>query len=217
MALRRPLLGALLCLTAVLSLGASCRSGGPTRAEDDFVLKGSGPRISTSRDLKPDAAPDKKAILSLAGAKVPVSIEQKKQGNRMSVELLAHGDVIDHEDYETTPDAFSLVYAAGEIYNPPIKLLRFPMNIGDSWSWKGTMASEATAVQAEARITTMTSKVIVAGTSKPGVRVTVDIDILPASPKADAIRRTLAFEFTSGSGVVRREFGNESLREPSPS
>jgi hypothetical protein len=161
----------------------------------------------------PDAAPGKKGKLRLAGAVVPVEVVPRKKGADFTLELRAHGSVFDSESYVSTEDAFSLRYAALEHYAPPIDLVRFPMNVGDEWEWTGTMTTADEPRKAKAKLTSSIVKSLVQGVSRQAVKVDVALTILPNGP-GDTIERTLSFWFVEGKGIVRREFGTESIREP---
>jgi len=108
-----------------------------------------------------------------------------------------------------------LLFAAGETFDPPLPLLIFPMTVGDSWKWKGTMIADEARSKAEAKIVSQVSKAELKGSTVPSVKVMVDLQ-LAENQQSKPVKRTLSFWVVEGKGVVRREFGEESVREPQP-
>ena len=144
---------------------------------------------------------------------LPVEIKQKITPDLIELRLVAHHEPIDLEGYRSTPHEFGAVFAEGEHYDPPIPLLRFPMTVGESWNWSGYMTATAVARPATAEIDSSIGKVTMADGPQTAVRVDVRLH-MPAFRDSGAGRRALVFWFVKGRGLVRREFGSESVREP---
>ena len=172
-----------------------------------------GPALHAPAYLSPDAAPGGEARLTMGAVTMPVKVVRKVTPDLIELRLLAHGEPIDLEGYRSLPTEFGVVYAEGERYEPPIPLLRFPMTVGDSWTWNGHMAATGTERPVSAEIVTSIGKVTMPDGPREAVRVDVRLK-MPTWGDAPAGRRTLDFWFIKGLGVVRREFGSESIREP---
>lgn len=172
---------------------------------------GSGPSLRDAQVFKPDATPGEKAKLVLAGTELPVEVKRRMDGKEVVLELWAHGEIVQQERYLSSPEAFSLVMAGGERYEPALTLLKFPMEIGDAWEWKGKLSAGDIQREATAKITTSSMQVYVPE-PESGVKVTVDMSLDSGAPTP--AKRTLTFWFVEGRGVVKREFGSGSTREP---
>src|SRR5687768_15919938 len=91
----------------------------------------------TSGELKPDANPGPKAVLRLLTTDIPVEVDQEVEANEMTLELIAKGEVIEVEKYRSTIEKFELLQAASESFDPPLTLLRFPLETGAQYTWEG--------------------------------------------------------------------------------
>ena len=174
--------------------------------------KGSGPRLATASSISPTATIYPKAELKLADIEIPVEVSQKLNGKEMTVELLSYGQVFEKEIYRAEDDSFCLVDAAGEKYTEPLPLLKFPMNVGDGWRWTGTMTSGSEPHKASARVSTSTEQLLLPSGPAESVLVVVDLEIDGGSPTPAT--RKLRFWFAMGKGLVKRQFGIGSSREP---
>ncbi len=199
-----------LCLLAsVLTLAAcGCKQ---SQASLAAALDGGGPRV-TMEEMNPEAAPGEKGVLVLGGLNAPVSIVQTIKANEMTLDLRSHGESLETETYAVSSDSFSLRQAGGESFDPPLPLLKFPMNVGASWTWKGNMWS-GLARSAQATVLTKADRVYgPAGRQDDAilseVRLTMD-----SGTRSPAERR-LAFWFVKNMGVVKREIGSGSTRLP---
>lgn len=195
------------------ALGGGFLLGGCHSAPEAAPAGAIGPRLSSSASLDPAAAPEPHEVLTLAGDKIPVEVAARQSNGALTLLIQAHGSVFDREEYRNDLDSFGLSYAAGERYEPPIPLLRFPMNVGQAWSWKGTMTESAAPIRAHADVRTSMSKLAIGGTPQSAVQVEVAL-YLQENPQEDPKRRDLTFWFVEGKGVARREFGTESARGP---
>lgn len=191
-----------LALVAVTLIGCGCQSDAPS---------GNGPSIADALVFKADALPAEKAKLVLAGTEIPVEVKRRSEGTEVILELWAHGEIVQQERYESAKDAFSLKVAGGEHYEPPLPLVKFPMEIGASWRWKGAMIAGERSHSAQGSVTTSTEQVY-APTPEAAVKVEVALELDSGGPVA--AKRTLTFWFVEGRGVVKRAFGAGSTREP---
>jgi hypothetical protein len=186
--------------------------GGTACKKPVEVRTGTGPYIAAKADLGPDASPGTRAKLMMGGTPMDVEVKTTASEGVFNIELWYGGEVFETEGYQSQSDNFALVNAAGETYEPPIALLRFPMNVGDSWDWKGKMMTGPVAHDAEATVTTSSDKVDMGGSQADAVRVDLDLRMDSGTDKP-ALRR-LEFWFVKGKGVVKREFGSSTSREP---
>jgi hypothetical protein len=194
-------------LSAVLAGGGGCTS----KDDGEEIL---GPKVLSTQEISPAAPPGEYAVLVLAGTRFPVEIATKSQDRFFTIELKAHGEVLETERYVSTVSEFALLEAALETYRPPLPLLRFPMAIGESWTWAGTLGVEDTFHSAEATIATSQGKLNAEGHNEDALTVRVQLKI--DGDSGQPAIRNLAFWFVPGKGILRREFGHSSTRMPRP-
>lgn len=172
-------------------------------------------KFLSPKDLGADTPPPPAALLQLAGGEpLEVTVKANREGSKLHLELIAHREVIETETYSTTPTSFNLVEAAGETYEPVLPLMKFPMNLGDQWSWKGQIVLDSASIPAEAMITAANAPLGLEGYPLEAVQVSVTLEI--GDPRARAAKRTLNFWVAPGYGVLKREFGLSSSRYPAP-
>jgi hypothetical protein len=126
------------------------------------------------------------------------------------VTLEHHGEIYDEEVYKESPSHFSLFEAAGERYSLPIPLLKFPLTVGQSWTWEGSAEAAGEAVTATAVITTSEEQVYVCGVPVQSVKSHVQLRI--GGPTATI--REMTFYFAPKRGLFKRQYGTISIREP---
>lgn len=190
-----------LVLTSLL-IGCNAKSGG-----------GSGPEIATSAALNPGAMLPKAANLKIGEIDMPVEVQQTVKGSEIKLDLVAHGQVFETEGYVLSDKSFDLVDAAGEHYEPKLPLLKFPMKVGDTWSWAGEMTAGQEPHKATATVTSTNDSVLLPGLGTTDtVLVVVDLSIESGGPTP--ANRKLRFWIANGKGVIKRQFGVASSREP---
>jgi hypothetical protein len=176
---------------------------------------GGGTYLATAKTIAPATDPPEKAILTLSGSPYDVTVATERDRTHYSIVLLNKGEEFDREEYEDSFEAFRLVRAAGERYEPPIDLLRFPMRAGEKpWTWTGQIVNGKPR-DAEATIQTSEDRQYVGGAAIGAVRTVVTLRFLAVGGKT-AAERKLTFWFAPGKGVFRREFDAVSVREPAP-
>lgn len=192
----------------LLSVLLGCKSIGQ---KPSFSSTGDGSNITMS-ELVPDAIPGTKAMLVLGGVRAPVEIVSTKKDDVLTLDLRAHGASFETESYSVKPTEFGVSDAGGESFTPPIPLVKSPMKIGDSWTWKGSMMSGISR-PAEATISSKIDKVYSEdGLQEDALLIEVKLK-MDSGTKAPAERR-LAFYFAKGKGVLKREIGSGSTRLP---
>jgi hypothetical protein len=195
-------------LLAVAVALCACNAVGPKAGQED-----TGPVVSELADLAPTNPPAAKSVLILGGTRVPVDLTTRLDGKRFSIALHAHDEIFEEEVYESNPDSFAVRVAGGETYQPAIPLLVAPIRLGASQQWTGTSTSGSATRKATATITSSTDKLYDEPDSPSAVRVSVKL-MLDANGDAPPAPRELSFWFVPNEGIVRREFGNASIREP---
>jgi hypothetical protein len=172
-----------------------------------------GPPIGPYDEFRPASSPPVAAQLTMAGVSFPVTIRvAASPGGMLRITALQDSKPVDEELYHDDGATFSLARAAGENFEPPMPLLSFPMHIGDHWDWTGSTTMDTSAQAARASIHTAVSRTMIDG--NPENSVEVDIDLEMGVNSASPMRRQLKFWFVKGKGIVRRSFGEESIREP---
>jgi hypothetical protein len=102
---------------------------------------GPGKTIRSASELKPDALYSDKAELILSDLTLPVDMARRVEGENVLFEFSTGAVIVDTEVYQSTTKVFGLMKMNMESYDPAIVLLKFPMNVGDSWEWKGVQES----------------------------------------------------------------------------
>ena len=174
---------------------------------------GTGDRYEAIKDVKPEAKIPLKANLNIGEIDMPVEVDQAQKGEEMTLAFEAHGQTFETETYLVEEAKFGLVDAAGERYSPALPLLKFPMNVGDTWNWVGSMVAGDAPHKATATVTTSSETILLPTTgSVPSILVVVDLEIESGGQKPAT--RKLRFWFVPNKGLIKRQFGSASGREP---
>ncbi len=171
-------------------------------------------RIADAAALGADKLPYTKARLILAGTEVPVEVQEVRSGESFVLRLVSHGEILEEERYESGPGGFRFLGGSGETFDPPIPLVRLPMTVGESWDWTGVAALGPTEKRATAKVTSGRERLNLASGVHDAIKVAVSLSV-ETSPQQTA-KRELTFWIEPNRGVVRREFGAGSTREPRP-
>jgi hypothetical protein len=150
----------------------------------------------------------------LAGVAIPVQVKTTVSGGKVDIASLQESRLVDREVYVSEVDGFHLLHAAGENFDPPLPLLKFPMRIGAKWAWRGTTTAGGASQSARATVKTGIGRIPVAGHLENAVEVNVDLEM--GTDTANPMSRQLQLWFVKGHGVVKRSFGEESVRESTP-
>jgi hypothetical protein len=194
-------------LAVTLALGG-CQDG------RDTAQIPSGMMFRSRDDLDPARVRHLEARLVLAGTEVPVTLEPKTEGSEFVLTIRARGAVMETERYEFSGQTFSYRGGTGEEFVPPIPILRYPLTVGDQWTWAGVAALGPVKKKARASVTTGRETLNVATGVSDSVLVTVDLSI-EAQPGVPAARK-LRFWIDPREGLLKRDFAHNSLREPRP-
>lgn len=200
-------------LLVLFALGAGCsKTGGTAVSVPPTTSPSSAAPVSLVLfdQLRPADTPPEKALLTLEGTKVPVTVKSQKKGHDFTIELYFSGELFDSERYVVTSDTFSLAEGAGEKYEPPIPLINFPFHLQQPpTKWSGTFSSMQDPHPAQATITMEMGEVPTGNTTIQAYQVEVALTL------GSGANRKLVFWFAPGKGLVKRDFG-ASQREPAP-
>lgn len=175
-----------------------------------------GPQITAENatSFAADALPYTNAALILAGKPLPVKLSSKRTGPVVTFALDAYGQTVEEEVYRNGANVFEVERVSGEKYLPPIPLLKFPAKTGEQYKWSGEMVSGEQARKAKANVLLSGDRLNLFGGQFDSLQVTVNLEMESGGPEP-AVRK-MSFWFVPGKGIVRREFGFSSTREPAP-
>ena len=139
-----------------------------------------------------------------------MEVDTEHGDGEFTVTVEQHGEVYDEEAYKEAPSHFSLFEAAGERYSHPIPLLKFPLTVGESWTWEGSAEAAGEALDAKATIATSEEQLYVCGVALQAVKSNVKLQI----GGDHSTVREMNFYFSPKRGLFKREYGTISIREP---
>jgi len=162
-------------------------------------------RVPSPLYFDASALPYQHASVSLAGTRIPCTMDRIVDGDTVSFRLHDQGRLIAEETYEDGPKAFRLISAAGDRYDPPIDLIRYPMVVaGAKTEQESSLIEPGSTRKTLVEVTSVTDKQTLDGFVLDAVRVDVMLD---------APKRMLKFWFVKGKGLVRTEIGTDTVRE----
>jgi hypothetical protein len=171
-----------------------------------------GPTISRGEEFFPDKWQDKQVTLRLASLEVDAEATLTKSGTRRKLTIVRDGTVLEEEVYDVTTEGIGVVaLGSGEQFSPPIPLLAFPMQVGQSFEWKGDLLLATREIRSNADVATERSVIDIASGTTETVLSTVTLRMQDDSGRP-AIRK-LRFWFAKGRGIIKRDYGNQ-VREP---
>jgi hypothetical protein len=141
-----------------------------------------------------------------------MDVHTELDGGEFVVSLQLHGEPYDEEVYKVSEGSFSLASGGGEAYEVPIPLLKFPMNVGETWEWQGKAIAADVTTPAKATVTSAEEQVFVCGVPVQAVRTEVKLSIKPRG--SASIQRQMTFYFAQKRGLFKRAWGSTSIREP---
>lgn len=160
----------------------------------------------------PDALYGEQATLNYGGTPIAVKMTRQANGQEVRFSLSAHDEVLETEVYLSTTSEFALI-SIDERFEPPLTLLKFPMTIGEPWAWTGELVAGGVRHRAKATITPSIEQLFLTKTG--GVdTVKVQIELQIDSKTPNPAKRPLTFWFARGKGIVKREVGTATSREP---
>ncbi len=172
-----------------------------------------GETLSQSADaLKPQAVPYTKANLIYQGSVVPVDVRADDDGKNLNIKLMVADETSATEKYAYDSSGFRFVGTDAETYDPPIPLVHYPLVADAPWHWAGTIRLGDQSYPAEADIKAKAEDLNITAGHFNTYLVEVELSFDGGAPEKS--KRRLRFWFDPGKGVVKREFGLNSSREP---
>lgn len=191
--------------TFVVSLGALGCFKTADRGQDPD-------RFTKSDDMRAYAVPYDQAYIIYGGTPVQASVQVVNRPGEVDFSFEAHDEVLDMELYSYDDKTFRYRGSSTESYSPGIPLLRFPFDVGDSWTWAGTFNWGDRDRPATARISTASEKLNTLAGQFGTVAVTVVVEV--ESGSSGPVNYELLFWFAPERGLVKREFAHGTTREP---
>ncbi|MBX3114266.1 MAG: hypothetical protein KF836_06840 [Fimbriimonadaceae bacterium] len=173
--------------------------------------------FQTAESLKPEVAPPKEANIILTGTSIPVELKETRKENQVSYTWVVDpksesGDPVEveTEKYFFNDSVFSFAGTAHEKYDPPIRLIQYPLEVGSTWEWTGNIITGQIKSPAKATISTSADTANWASGKVNTLLVKVTLEFAArTSPTA----RELKFWFKPGEGLIRRDLWDSSTRE----
>lgn len=198
--------GRLAWLTIGLLILTGCQQSGGSIGS----TSSSGVRLLSANVVN---VPIREQQLVYERTKIPVEAVGSRVGKDFRIELQGHGQVFESEAYRLESDQFDLVDAAGETFSPPLPILKFPMTVGDSWTWEGKLESAGRTRSVTAKIMSSPDRIVLKDRTYPEI-VKIEVQIQMDSGGATPATRILTFWIDRQDGVIKRQFGvGGSLRE----
>lgn len=184
----------------------------PTGAQQP--LPQDGKSFAKADELGADQLPYEKARLILAGTPLNVTMSKRAKPDGVEFDIKAGEETLEVERYQLDDHGFRFSALSDETFVPPIPLARFPgFKTGETWDWSGQAGLGPNKKPATATLTSTWETVNLAG----GVAecVVVSANLVVKSDGTDS-KRVLKFWIQPKKGIVKREFGYSSTREPRP-
>lgn len=201
-------------VAATLSMAILFASGGCTSSKSNSA------KLAATRDaFAPDALPYERGVLQIGTHALPFALERERQKDRVEFRLLIGGRPAEYEQYQLTSDSFLLEGFGirkqdGEAFDPPLPLLKFPIQAGVEGAWGGKIIDVPAklAHSAKAKVRTGSESLDLPEGRVETLKVLVNLEI-ESGAKKPALR-SLTFWFVPGKGIVERDFQAISRRGP---
>ena len=162
--------------------------------------------------LKPDTVPYEDCRIVMNGHTFPVQVATSAQNGLIRHSFSSQDVVIESETYRLSPGSFELVAYGDETFTKPIPILKFPLVVGDSWTWQGSFGATQSLIPATAEIRTESEPLALANfPQSDSVRTEVTLQYGAAAKPTE---RKLMFWFVEGRGMVKRQIHFGSTRQP---
>ncbi|GAB4117126.1 MAG: hypothetical protein Fur0036_00320 [Fimbriimonadaceae bacterium] len=168
--------------------------------------------ISDSRELGFDEFKETSATLVLAGTPIPVETKFVKEGEMRRLIFVVHGQEVDEERYRVGVNGLEFVGTRSETFEPAIPLAPLPFAAPRTSEWKGKWKTGPTEVEGEATIEATPERINTVGGQFDAARI--EIKLTMKVDDKDRRERTLKFWLVRDHGIIRRELGADSAREP---
>jgi len=203
---------ALITASCAVAITAGCvminnaKAGSPT-------TPGQAETLAQSADtMKPQMVPFTKGNLIYQGSVVPVDIKAEDDGKSLNIMLLVDGETTSTETYTYDSTGFRFAGTEAEKYDPPVPLVHYPLQSDSPWKWSGSIKMGDHASPADAEIKAKREELNITAGHFNTYLVEVQLSFDGGAPEKS--KRRLRFWFDPGKGIVKREFGLNSSREP---
>jgi len=173
--------------------------------------------FQTADSLKPDVAPPKEANIILTGTSIPVELKEIRKENQVSFVWVVDPKSesgnpveVETEKYFYNDSVFSFAGTAHEKYDPPIRLITYPLEVGSTWEWNGNIITGQIKSPAKATITTSADTANWASGKVNTLLVKVNLEFVA---RTSPTSRELKFWFKPGEGLIKRDLWDSSTRE----
>ncbi|MBX3096962.1 MAG: hypothetical protein KF812_08875 [Fimbriimonadaceae bacterium] len=209
-----PLIGFGFVVIASVMLWVGCQ---PTNAASTNGGSSNQPvpavTISQPSEVFPDPPEDSPVHLIVAGYEVKdVAMKVEREGGQVRLKLTAHNETLQEEHYLLDASGLYVNRMVGETFDPPLPLVKFPVDGNQSHDYSGTVTVGQSKRDAKATVTTVSDVLNSIGGQFDCVKVTVALSLRQGS--APTQERQLVFWVSPGHGIVKREYGSEATREP---
>lgn len=166
--------------------------------------------IRCSKTLAPDTLPYQEGSLILAGTEYPVEVRQVRSADTVEFVIERQGEVLETERYFGDDTSFRLVQGGGATYVPGIPLILYGRDLSEPQTWSGEVREAERNHRAEASIRATREPLNIPGGRFDAFLIDVQLRIA-SDPVVD---RAMKFWFVPSRGIVKREFGTTSTRQP---
>ncbi len=165
-------------------------------------------------DFKPDALPYTDAQIIIYGTNIDARLEADRSEGTLELAILTDDQVVERENYKFSEGSFKFAGTMDDTYDPPVPLVKFPMEVGDTWSWGGTIKSAGIEREATAKIASSNEVLNISGGPYETVLVTVNIWI--DADQEEKAERSMKFWFVPGKGIIQRDYEHSMTRTSKP-
>ena len=170
-------------------------------------IETSQPFVHKIDEFLPLDAASTASMFVVDGTKTNYKLRTKRVGSVVHFQAISVGKVVDEEIYDVQDDTVLLKAAAGEIFEPPVTLIKFPLSVGNQYKWSGKLSCEIEHFSASAIVSTSTDFVQGKDKSDDAIKSEMNLKF------GKGANRKLSFWFVKGKGIVRTEM-SKNIREP---
>ncbi|MBS1707829.1 MAG: hypothetical protein JSS65_03805 [Armatimonadetes bacterium] len=205
---------ALIAISCAVAVTAGCVlvNNGLNKGGEPAGQAASETLAQSADTLKPQAVPYTKGNLIYQGSVVPVDIKSADDGKTLKLEFIVDGETTGSETYTYDATGFRFAGTEAELYEPALPLVHYPFKSEDPARWTGEIKMGDHSYPAEAEIKAKKEDLNITAGHFNTYLVEVQLSFDGGAPEKS--KRRLRFWFDPGKGVVKRELGLNSSREP---
>lgn len=196
----------------VITAGCVMYNNAKAKAEENSAPGQVETLAQTADTMKPQATSFAKGNLIYQGSVVPVDVKTEDTGDTVTLKLMVDGETTSTETYTYDKSGFRFVGTEAEKYDPPLPLVHYPLQSDSPWTWSGKIRMGDGSYPAEAEIKAKREELNITAGHFNTYLVEVQLSFDGGAPEKS--KRRLRFWFDPGKGIVKREFGLNSTREP---